>query len=431
MKLNLTVIVITNYATLPMTRLNNAADPSKAPGTISNGVQPIVLQFPAYKGNKVFVEILSTKENQRLFAGDSLTGASQGSLMRQSLKEKLVWAFWNTVVQFLSDSTRDIRDFQRLGRALWPFYVAPLHPSVLRDVLEGAAAKLGMLRGGRRFPTRAILEDPHQYTRIEEEVVRLLGNRLYPRVASMASGDDSLTLLTLNENGILPVFQFSPNSSTTENLVDNLNRSANGSVHQPYLRSCLLLAAFVCQHNKADQDRKLFSVHGNGKRRRSKAKEDVYGGNDEDLAFASTSRHHGSKGQHQQQLHVVEQLRSLRLRPIPLERVFSIFVTLVRLNPAATTSVAKSRRDREDGAGFRENIDDVLDLEATMDDLGSSRLYSDLSHLIDLGYLHLVKGNNNQPLVHLAPSRILCSLAREEAFEIADRIGIPLQRYLI
>ena len=398
--------------------MNNSADPSKALGTISNGVHPIIVQFPAYKGNKVFFEILSTSENQNLVMGDSLKSPSAAvSAMRQSLKDKLVRSFWNTVVQFASDSTRDVRDFQRLGRALWPSFVAPLHPSVLKTTLEAAANKLGIEVGGL---TRAVLSDPLQYSKIEDEVVRLLGNTFYSRVAALASGDDSLTLLTLDEDGILPVVPSPlPADNTGGRIVHDPSLGATVSVPQPYLRSCLLLAAFVCQHNKADQDRKLFSIHGNGRRRKSKAKEDIYGGNDEDLAFGSTNvSGSNSRGNKRQQPHQVEQLRSLKLRPIPLERIFSIFVTLVRLNPI------NSGGANDDAFGG----DNEAEVEATMDDLGSSRLYTDLSHLIDIGYLHLVKGNQS---VHLAPSRILCSLTREEALEISDRIGIPLERYLL
>ena len=336
--------------------------------------------------------------------------------MRQSLKDKLVRTFWNTVVQFASDSTRDIRDFQRLGRALWPSFVAPLHPSILKSTLTAAVNKLGF---GATGLTKKALSDPQRYAKMEDEIVRIVGNRFYPMVSSLASGDDSLTLLTLNEDGRLPVIYPQSSNGGGARIVQSSKLGATLSIAQPYLRSCLLLAAFVCQHNKADQDRKLFSVHGNGKRRKSKAKEDLYGGNDEDLAFGSTNtslhtssgRGRKSKQDGQNQPRQVEMLRSLKLRPVPLERVYSIFVTLVRLNP-----------------GYGGMDDDEEGLEATMDDLGSSRLYRDLSHLIDLGYLQLTKGNQ---IPSPTPTRILCTLTREEALEISNRIKIPLERYLL
>jgi len=365
-----------------------------------------VIQFPAYKGNQVFREILTTEQNQRLVMGDSLTTSSNdnnnnhsaAATMRPSLKKELVRSFWNTVIQFASDSTRDIHDFLRLGRSLWPQFVAPLHPSVLRNTMEGVAKRIGIA-----VLTKKILQDQQEYAKVEEELVRVLGTKFYPQIAALASGDDSLTLLTLDEKGIVPS---SSSSSSSSLRTGRINIKLGASMPQPYLRSCLLLAAFICQNNKADQDRKLFSIHGNGRRRKSRAKDDLYGGNDEDLAFGSTNTSSGTTGQHQ-----VEQLKSLRLRPIPLERVFSIFVTLVRLNPSIND---------EDGTDE--------DLEVNIDDLGSSRLYTDLSHLIDLGYLHPAKGNNQ---MHFSPARFLCSLTREEALEISTRIGIPLERYLI
>lgn len=37
--------------------LNNNVAPSKSLATISNGIHPIVIQFPAYKGNQVFRDV--------------------------------------------------------------------------------------------------------------------------------------------------------------------------------------------------------------------------------------------------------------------------------------------------------------------------------------------------------------------------------------
>jgi hypothetical protein len=331
--------------------------------------------------------------------GDSMTtpddddGASAAAaattMMRPSLKKKIVSSFWNTVIQFASDSTRDIHDFIRLGRALWPQFVGPLHPAALRTTMEIVMKR----RPDIPALTKKNLQNEVVYTKVEDELVRVLGMKFHPQIAALASGEDNITLLTLDENGIVP-------SGGTTTSTNNLCTS----LPQPYLRSCLLLAAFICQNNKADQDRKLFSVHGNGRRRKKSANKDIYGGNDEDLAFGSITTSSSGTGQHQ-----VEQLKSLRLRPIPFERVLSIFVTLVRLNPLS------------------QNIDDDDDLEVSMDDLGSTRLYTDLSHLIDLGYLHPAKGNH----IHLSPARFVCSLTRDEAIEISARIGIPIERYLI
>ena len=327
--------------------------------------------------------------------GESAAAAAATTMMRPSLKKKLVGSFWNTVIQFASDSTRDIHDFLRLGRALWPQFVGPLHPAALRTTMEIVTKR----RPDIPALTKKNLQNEVVYTKVEDELVRVLGMKFHPQIAALASGDDNITLLILDENGIVP-----SGGTTTSALVNNTNNLC-ASLPQPYLRSCLLLAAFICQNNKADQDRKLFSVHGNGRRRKKSANKDIYGGNDEDLAFGSITTSSSGTGQHQ-----VEQLKSLRLRPVPFERVLSIFVTLVRLNPLS------------------QNIDDDDDdLEVNMDDLGSTRLYTDLSHLIDLGYLHPAKGNH----IHSSPARFVCSLTRDEAIEISTRIGIPIERYLI
>jgi len=410
LKLNLTIVVVTNYATLDMTRLNNAVAPSRGLATLSSGVHPIVVTFPAYKGNRAFREILSTAENQRLVMGDSLptslapdAGASASAAMptRPSFRDKLVRTFWNTVLQFASDSTRDVRDFRRIGRALWPRFAAPLaHPAVFRKTLKGVATnKLGI-----RSLTRSVLGDPKTRGSLEDELVSALGTLFYPQIAALAGGDENLALLAFDESGGWDCLQ--QPKQRRQQQQQQQNPSFAPAPHLPYPRSCLLLAAFVCQHNKADRDRKLFSSHGNGRRSRSKAKanEDLYGGNDEDLAFGSTNKSSSSSST-SGNLHTVEQLRLLKLRPVPLERVLSVFVTLVRLNPLSGD----------------DPVDDEEEDERYLDHLGSSRLYRDLSHLVELGYLHSSKGNQ----------QVLCSLTKEGALGIANRIGIPLERYLI
>jgi hypothetical protein len=145
----------------------------------------------------------------------------------------------------------------------------------------------------------------------------------------------------------------------------------------------------------------MFSVHGNGKRRKARG-----GGEEqkeEELAFASTG---GG----------VEQLKSLRPRPFLVERVFSIFVTLVRLNPDATPQLPGRKRQ-----------------EYMADDLGGTRLYEDLHQLIDLGLIHPVtfSGDVRGEQINLNSAKFWCSLTLQEASNLALKIGIPLDGYLI
>ncbi|KAG7340171.1 origin recognition complex ORC subunit 5 [Nitzschia inconspicua] len=382
MKLNITVIVLTNHATLDKTRLNNAVDPSKSLATISNGVHPVVVQFPSYSGNRVFCDILSTDANCRLVMGDSFCSIKRRSgdegsetnataTMKSTFQAKVVSSFWNAIVQFASDSTRRIDEMVRLGRSLWPSYAAQLHPIQVRATVETIAQGMGISMDN-------VLSIEENKTKVEDELIRTLGTRFYTRLAGL-SKQHELTSLPLNERGNLHC-----------TLGDDTSPLVYSSNSHTFMRSCLLLAAFICQHNSASNDRKIFSSYGNGQRRKSDAIEDIYGGNEEDMAYGSSSR----------------------LRPFVLERVFSIFVTLVHLNPSA----------KEDD-----------DVEFLMDSLGSTRLQADLSHLVGTGLLHPIKHNGivNGEQIHLGTAKFTCSLAHNEALLIAKRYDIPLEQYLL
>ncbi len=322
--------------------------------------------------------------------------------MRGSLREKIVRLFWNTLIQSISDTTRNVHEYLRLGRALWPSFVAPLHPRAIRTTMEGLVTKLDI-------PISEISRQEHS-KKVDDEIANVLGTRFHQYVASLSSGEESLTCLSLDEAGFLPAVLITSSKSGRSN--DGLKPRR----HQPYLRTCLLLAAFICQNNKADQDRKVFSTQGNGRRRKNRAKDDIYGGNDEDLAFGSSTLDATQRG---------EQLKTLRPRPFPLERAFSIFATLVRLNPAMTERTTLLSV----GGGFERGED----LEGLMDSLGSTRLHSDVQHLIDSGYLHRAnfQGSIKTEHISLSNARFWCSLTKEEAIEIATQLDIPLEKYLI
>ncbi|KAL3923928.1 MAG: hypothetical protein SGILL_001362 [Bacillariaceae sp.] len=291
--------------------------------------------------------------------------------LSENTRSKLVDSFWNTVVQFTSDTTRDARDFIRLGRALWPIYVAPIQSAQVHTTMENVAKRLG-------FSTENIACLKNKTASLERELVRVLGTRFHAHMVNMSKTSD-LASVSWDENGRM--------ASSDNNATPSF--STDRSATLTFMRSCLLLAAFICQHNKASHDQKVFSIRGNGQRRKSKAMEDIYGGNDEDQAFGNASRS----------------------RAFALERVFSIFVTLVRLNPTS----------------------DEDDLDSLMESLGSTRLYVDLLHLVDLGYLRstahngLVKGEQ----INLSTARFTCSLSEDEAVDIGKRHGIPLEQYLL
>jgi hypothetical protein len=285
---------------------------------------------------------------------------------------KVVDAFLNTLVQFLSDSTRDIKDFIRVGRSLWPLYIEPLHPNQIEATMEIVRKK----SGASALPNASL----------DKEILEHLGQKFHIRVGKV-SGD--LTRLSID----------SPIVISSESTISLPKRPARQSdIDQPFLRSCLLLAAFVCQNNRPDQDKKVFSVHGNGRRKKRE-----HSNNAEDGAFSSSAGH-------------LDQLRSLRPRPFLVERVFSIFVTLVRLNPDGSRQFTGSKNE-----------------EFSPESLGSTRLYRDLAQLVDLGHLHpaTFAASLRGEQVNLNGAKFWCSLTKEEAVHIAKKIGVPLESYLV
>jgi hypothetical protein len=231
--------------------------------------------------------------------------------------------------------------------------------------------------------------------RLEDELVSMLGTKFYSELASLSTARDGIILLPLNETG----FMMSSNLLTPQQqraYIEKTERSPNARHDHLYLRNCLLLAAFICQHNKANKDQKIFGSRGTGQRRKSSSIEDIYGGNDEDLAFGSASAA-ASTG--------------TTRNSFVLERVFSVFVTLVHLNAAAEEE----------------------DMDALMNRLGAT-FDTHLSNLIDQGYLHptnytggTVKGEQ----VNLGAARFSCYLTHEDAQDLSKEVGIPIDRYLL
>jgi hypothetical protein len=296
------------------------------------------------------------------------------SASRYSFHKRVIDSFLNTLAQSLSGSTRDLREFVRLGRSLWPVYIEPLQPSRI-EITMGLVKKNLVQKSAS-----PLSED---CSSIESELQALLDRTFFPHISAALS--EGLFSLSLDSPFIIcPVAKVS-NGQSVKN--------------QPYLLNCLLLAAFVCQNNRPDKDKRVFSIHGNGKRRARNQVHDA----EEDVAYGSTV------GEQQQ-------LKMLRPRPFPLERMLSIFVTIVGLNPANARFVV--------GMEDREEI---------LQTLGSSHLYENLAQLRDLGYLHEAKYNGSikAEQMNLNGSKYWCSLTREEADILAKSMGIPLDNYLL
>ena len=268
----------------------------------------------------------------------------------------------------------DVTEFVSIGRSLWPVYVQALEPNHVKKTLKSLEIDP---RG----------DEPPNETH-DALVLGLLSRRFFAQVGKISK---ALTRLPMDSTG------------SSSRIASLPSRPFNISdLELPFLRTCLLLAAFICQTNRAENDKTVFSVHGNGKRRKSRKGTDPT--HDEDAAFATTA---GSG---------MEKLKSLRPRPFLVERVFSIFVTLIRLNPDSAPKIPGTNR-----------------VEFSADSLGTTRLYDDWRSLMDLGVIHeaTFTGDAKGEEVSLNSAKFWCSLTEQQAMDLARSVNVPLDSYLV
>jgi hypothetical protein len=177
----------------------------------------------------------------------------------------------------------------------------------------------------------------------------------------------------------------------------------------PYLSKCLLLAAFVCQNNKSDKDKALFTIQRNGKKNSRKG--DRAGDNDADaLAYGSTSLEQ-------------QELKVLRPRTFSLERMLSLFVNIVGLIGG------------EEKLKLSVNVYESKDLLQSM---GSICFFESLGRLRQIGLLHEAQGTSIDSDVYtsfegidLTSTKYWCELSRYDAEALAKSVDFPLDNFLL
>jgi hypothetical protein len=330
LELNLSIIVISRNSLLMYSRIDNAATVDKSTGTISNGGHPIRVHFGAYSDNETLIAILKQPENLEKMIGKGYSSA---------FHQMLIKSFLSSFVQSICGVTRDINDMICAGRRLWLNYTEPLGPQQIDDTLK--------LIEGNNDVQKALL------SHLDERMVKL--------------------------------------SKNIEKSIISLDHMPDGSpLHDlPYLVKCLLLASFICQHNRADKDKQLFSIVGSGKRR---AKQRDAEDNPESVAYATWDQ---------------QRLKALRPRSFPLERMLSIFVNLVGQQQSLT--YATSTKD------FIASLGNTVFLET-------------ISQLHSMG---LIRETVSDDGVQLGSPTYCCDLSRDDANHLAQSISFPLDRYLV
>jgi len=367
MNLNLTIIVVGSHTLLEQSRFN-----PHAPGTIKGALQPARIHFGAYRGKAVFNSILRQLHTRELIIGVHRGDSGSGGMNKLSEYCSVLFdSFIDIMVQSLQKVTRDVSELIRLGRLLWPVYIAPLSDSCFNESKAKA-----------------------------EKALPILNRRIMPMIGYV-----------IKYCLFMPGMEC-PSSLSGASLEASSTAKSSSCRHDLSIQSkFLLLAAYICQKNRSDRDADLLTIQkkGNRKRKTKTSRPD----NDNNVAYGSiaTSQQQSRTG-------------SDRMATFPLERMLSIFVKLVDLNRKVTRdSISENGHiSRQYGATmgsthFSESLAQLRDLGLIVE--------------TRMGIAALGENREVVDLVNMDASKYSCTLRKDEARRIADSIDVDLETYLM
>lgn len=275
------------------------------------------------------------------------------SCYRSDIQSTLYKSMVERMIQMMENITRDMSELIRLCRLLWPVYLSKLSNSSIVCSAENAEGE------GHSMSTASsnssLMEYIQKHTRQLMSLCLPIPGHGYD---SDILGEQACTRMR---------------SSTDDKTA--------------YLTKFLLLAAFICQRNKSDHDEVLFTDKNQGKKsRRSK---DVL---DDNIAFATSE---------QLQLH----LKSVRVPSFPLERMLSVFSSIVSKYGRALTSSIAAGHD---------------DLSHVVANIGTFSFFQAISQLRQV---HLLMFSGHV-------TNFTCTLSLADAKLIAEALNFPLKDYL-
>jgi len=395
-----------NNMTTTTTGLNNMS----SQGTISSQITPIRLHFPAYRGKNTikavrfdsfvptdikiqwrdgdcFSHFTSTvlliaqilcKEKMRclITAGENVNGSA--------FADKVFQSFVGTLVQSLHDLTTDIKEFVRLGRTLWPQYSSLIRPSNIHKTLES-------IRKSKKSRTISATTNETDMAALERDILSYLDQKFFPYVRYAI------------EHGLGTLAFSLPASIPKPKLGDRPTLVASSSADEvPFLAKFLLLSAYVCQVNRAERDKQLFTIQKNGRKRGGAASRNT----EEETAFGSNTG---------------DQWKSLaRPRTYPAERLYSLYVSMVSLNPS------KELTARPNGAG-----NDDEDEDDPLKSFGNIYFHETVAYLKSIGILHDFPQRSPNDPIRLSQRNFWSSITKEEAQQVAKSVNFPLDRYIL
>ena len=186
-------------------------------------------------------------------AHESASSATSIGAFIRNLHRSLV----EIVVQSVENTTRDVREMQRLLRLLWPLYLDPLlesHSPLLESLKPASSCTdplvqefSSVLRVGTITTQRVLLEQTSKINRL----LGKLGGLVRPHVIKLLSSN----ILCPSQGGYYGGNTNAANLSFSKRL--------------PYLTKFVLLAAYLCQKNKAAKDQMLHTGKKSGQRRKN------------------------------------------------------------------------------------------------------------------------------------------------------------------
>lgn len=316
----------------------------------------------------------------KLVVGENLTTMPSD---HQTLIEQLHRSLIDIVTQNTESITYDIREILRLVRLLWPIYLKPIK--------KMDSSRLSLTQN--KNVDRNLLEELGQHLRPHmRQIVPKCMLRLGRTISSVS--DTTPTELRAN--------------------IDEISKKL------PYLTKFLLLAAYLCQTNKADQDRILYTNQRTGQRTnrgqgRKKASES------EALTHASTQKSR-------------QAMKLNRVAYFPLERLLSVYSSIC--NKYAVKQEESVERQL---MSYQQSLDKSDDLGTPIDvnSLGNISLLTSLSELRQHGFIRELSSNVFQYLGHtnlaytkaVTNAKFTCTVTEKEAIAIAQTIHFPLHEY--
>ena len=152
-------------------------------------------------------------------------------------------------------------------------------------------------------------------------------------------------------------------------------------------------------------------IQKNGRRRKSQATENTAA---ENIALGSTQQQ-----QQQQQQQSVQRIP--RLRSFPMERLLSVYVSVVALNQEASSAPSTSANAATS----------FIEQSERLQSLGNNTLGQHLAYLQCTGLLHEHPPRGPADVIRLSEPRYCCSLTEDEARRVAQTLNFPLDRYLL